>query len=123
MYRYRSYCIQNTKSGTVHVRNSSGTFIQEFENDAEAIEFIDDLLDENAAKTDLPKDESEYYVYRIARLDQDTYSNYQYYNGKMFKYNAANIKYMSKSDAESVVKRYQRRDDYCNYYMKRKGSL
>lgn len=119
MYQYRGYAIQQTNSGEVHLRSPSGEFIQQFENDSEAVDYIDDLLDSESVQ-EVPEPE-EYYVYRIVKLDKDIYNNYQYYNGKQFKYNPANIKYLTKSEAEKVRDRYAKRDDYRNYYIRNKS--
>lgn len=122
--QYKSYEIQ-ISSDCTYLRDSLGKIIGKFESDSEAREYVDDLgvesEDEFEDKIEY-EHEDLYYIYRIAKLDQDKYSNYQYYNGRRFLYNSANIQYFTKKRAEDIIKYYKQKDDYCNYYIAKKGT-
>lgn len=118
--QYKNYEIQ-ISSDCTYLRNSYGKIVGKFESDSEAKEYVDDLEGESEDKIEY-EHEDLYYIYRIAKLDQDKYNNYQYYNGRKFLYNSANIQYFTKKRAEEIIKYYKQKDDYCNYYIAKKGT-
>lgn len=121
MYQYRGYEIDVRDTGEVIIRDSSGQFVQEFECESEAEDFIDQSFDESETSViidpDIPSEIKEYYVYRINKHDTDNYSNYQYYNGRCFRYGPHDIEYLTHEKAESVVKWYTSQDDVYNYHI------
>lgn len=114
MYQYRGCRLDYTDSA-ISIRDSNGTFIGYCENDAEATSYIDGYLDDPVG-SNTTVDIEIYYIYRIRKGDKDCYGNYQYYNGRCFRYGAT-VKKMTKSRAESIIARYLKWDDEYNYHI------
>ena len=115
MYQYRGCRLDYTDSA-ISIRNPKGEFIGYCENDSEATSYIDGYLD--VCTTTFAHDELEiYYIYRIRKGDKDCYSNYQYYDGRCFRYSPASIAKMTRSRAESILIRYLKWDDQYNYHI------
>ena len=60
-----------------------------------------------------------YYIYRIGRLDKNTYNNMAYLqsDGKTYKYrDTKNLKLFSKDEADKFCKRMNKYDEYYVYH-------
>lgn len=79
-----------------------------FETDREMFEYVDDLLESDE---DIEENKIQYYIYRIHRNDQDMYRNYQYFDGRYFKYSVQDICYMDYENAKQYIDRFRRRND------------
>lgn len=115
MIEYKGYILQICKTNQIFIRDTSGQVICEFENEHEAKDYIDDLIKDSISVNVQTRF---WYICRICGKDLNKYHNYQYFDGKTFKYNSANIKYLTETRAKQVLQYYQIRDnDYYQYFM------
>lgn len=116
MLQYDSVIEITSGGAIVHIANGQS---MEFPTDTEAYEYLQDTSRSNRAeRRSLSKDTNKvYFVYRICKSDEDNFRNYQYYDGKYFRYGAYDVKRFVKSVAERIAARYSAREDDYNYYV------
>lgn len=111
---YKHFAYEYTYDGGVALYLELDRTI-EFSTESDMQDWVDAL--EEKSKRFSCEPSCHHVIYRIRKDDIDSYSNYQYFDGERFKYDHSSALVMTKSDADTHLKKFKQRKDEYMYFI------